>query len=107
MPVPSPDRQRFLSGESEQRPLLMGDAPARPALTEPQNFDLPDRLIGKRALTALLGCSYTTVWKWCVQGKFVKAIDCNGIPRWRLSEVMDWIETRERRRFKGDSRLDV
>jgi predicted DNA-binding transcriptional regulator AlpA len=102
MSVPSPGRQRLPSSASEQRPLLGEGVPTHSAPTDQDNFDLPDRLIGKRALTAILDCSYTTIWKWCVEGKFVKAIDCNGIPKWRLSEVMEWIETRERRRFKGD-----
>jgi len=100
-----PTRQLPLPSVSEHQRLLSGAAPpAAQAISAPpqDDFELPKRLLGKRALTAMLDCSYTTIWSWCVQGKFVKAIDCNGIPKWRLSEVMQWIETRERRRFKGD-----
>ena len=60
----------------------------------------PDRLIGRKELCRFLGVSYPTVWKWLRAGKFIPAIDCNGIPKWQLSAVRSWVNAQPRRVVK-------
>lgn len=59
-----------------------------------------DRLIGRKELCRFLGVSYTTVWGWIRSERFVPAIDINGIPKWRLSDVRAWVDARPRRAVK-------
>lgn len=101
-PAARPVSQRPIHPADEFAP---GTAPSGchpPEAARPPDYELTERLLPKRAVTAMIGVAYPTLWSWMQKGQFPRALDCNGIPRWRLSELTQWIATRERRRIKGD-----
>lgn len=58
------------------------------------------KLVRKRQVAELLGCSTWTIDQWTRRGKFPAPIFISdGAPaRWRLGEIKRWLEGRERRR---------
>ncbi|MBT4931822.1 MAG: AlpA family phage regulatory protein [Rhodospirillaceae bacterium] len=54
---------------------------------------LPERLIGRRALTEMLGgISMMTLWRREHEPGFPKKMKIGGGVFWRLSDVMNWID---------------
>ncbi len=60
-----------------------------------------ERLLTKEETTEIVGFSYTTIYEWMRRGTFPAAIDCEGTPRFRHSEVESWINSRPRRRYRS------
>lgn len=55
-----------------------------------------DRLIRRKELVKLVGYSATSIWRRCKDGSFPKALRIGpAAVAWRLSEVEEWIRTRE------------
>lgn len=52
-------------------------------------------LLDVRQIAALIGCSTSTVWRWCAADSFPKPVRIGGVTRWRRREVLDFIGTRE------------
>lgn len=61
-----------------------------------------DRLIGVRELSEMLKVSVVTLSKWRIDGSGPKFIGVNKrCVRYRVGDVLDWIEERERTCTRG------
>jgi len=49
------------------------------------------RLITKRQLTAMVGVSYPTIWRWMRAGKFPQGLAVGSLTRWRSDEIDEWL----------------
>ena len=70
-----------------------------------------DKLLSKSAVKELVGVSSVTLYQWMKAGKFPRAIRLQSHKRqgkiaWFASEVQQWMEERERVRYKGDPKPD-
>jgi predicted DNA-binding transcriptional regulator AlpA len=61
------------------------------------------RLMPKREVLAIAGCSYPTLWEWMRAGKFPRSREVVGKSMWLSTEVEQWITQLPRRRLKGDA----
>ena len=52
-------------------------------------------LLTRQQVEKILGVRRSTLYKWLLQGKFVKPIHLSpGCVRWRRTELEDWINSR-------------
>lgn len=58
------------------------------------------RLLTKPELLDKVGLSFAKVWELIRQGKFPRAREAFGAPRWVESEVDAWIESLGERKYK-------
>lgn len=56
-----------------------------------------ERLIRLKELKIIVGYSSTSIWRRCKEGSFPKAVRIGpSAVAWRLSEVKEWIDSREK-----------
>jgi predicted DNA-binding transcriptional regulator AlpA len=61
------------------------------------------RLMPKREVLAITGCSYPTLWEWMRAGKFPRSRVVCGKSMWISTEVEAWMQNLPVRRLKGDA----
>lgn len=59
------------------------------------------QLVGIDKVTAAVGVSKPTIWRWAAQGKFPRPAKCGAASRWPWSEVQAWIDARVAERDAG------
>jgi prophage regulatory protein len=58
---------------------------------------IPDACLRIGVVSSITGLSVPTIYREIAQGRFPRAIKITaGARAWKLSEIMDWINTRER-----------
>jgi predicted DNA-binding transcriptional regulator AlpA len=60
------------------------------------------RLLPKAEMLALVGVSYTTVWKLMREGKFPRGVFVGERLGWFEAEIAAWAASLRRQRLKGD-----
>jgi predicted DNA-binding transcriptional regulator AlpA len=55
-----------------------------------------ERLLPRRELRSLMPVSDMTIWRWERDGLFPRHLLINGRNYWRLSELREWMDQRER-----------
>ncbi|MGK2911267.1 MAG: helix-turn-helix transcriptional regulator [Sphingobium sp.] len=50
-----------------------------------------DTLYSYDDITKIAKVTRKTIWKWAREGKFPKPRKCNGMVRWRASDVDAWV----------------
>jgi predicted DNA-binding transcriptional regulator AlpA len=61
------------------------------------------RLLGKREVCAICGCTYQIIWKRMRAGTFPRSRIVGGRSMWRSDEVDQWLASLPVRRLKGDT----
>ena len=60
------------------------------------------RLIPKREVLAIVGCSYPTLWAWMRAGKFPRSRIVGGKAMWLSTHIDAWVAALPRTKLKGD-----
>jgi predicted DNA-binding transcriptional regulator AlpA len=63
----------------------------------------PVRLLNRREVLALAGCSYPTLWAWMRAGKFPRSRIVGGRSMWLSTEIDEWLANLPVRPLKGDA----
>jgi predicted DNA-binding transcriptional regulator AlpA len=74
-----------------------------PLLDERAAPNKSSRLLSKADVCDLTSRTFPTIWTWMQRGKFPRAVNLNGRPAWRESEVIEWIEALPIKKIKGDA----
>ena len=61
-------------------------------------------LLTARELSARLGVSLRTIWRWAADGSLPEAVDLPGDLRWLTSEIEAWLAARCPRRSEWQAR---
>jgi predicted DNA-binding transcriptional regulator AlpA len=64
------------------------------------------RLMPKREVLAIAGCSYPTLWEWMRKGKFPRSREVVGKSMWLSTDVERWLADLPQRKLKGDAVTD-
>jgi predicted DNA-binding transcriptional regulator AlpA len=62
----------------------------------------PIRLLGKREILAIVGCTYPTLWQMMRRGEFPRSRVVGEKSLWRSDEIDAWLAGLPRRPLKGD-----
>lgn len=58
------------------------------------------RLIYKKELLKIVGCSYPSIWAWMRQGTFPKSREIGRKVAWYEDEVQEWLDNLPERELK-------
>lgn len=61
------------------------------------------RLMFRKEVMEFFKCSSPTIWNWIQRKGFPRPLVIEGRDGWFEDEIMAWVESKPRRRFKGDA----
>jgi len=73
---------------------------AVPDISDGDDDGEPPRLMFKAEVTALVGHSFPTIWKWMRAGNFPLSFDVGSKTAWYEHEIRAWLTSRPRSVFK-------